>query len=84
MPEFNMPPGVSSSDIPGNSGPKYPKVKVRLTGQDGNVYNILGLVAGAMRKAKVPENEVKEFIREACSGDYAHTLMTCDDWVTIS
>jgi len=63
---------------------KYPKIKVRLTGTDGNAFAILGKVSGALRKAKVPANEVARFYASATKGDYNDLLYTCSLWVEIS
>ena len=60
--------------------PKYPKVRVKLAGRDGNAFAILGLCAEAARKAKVPPEEIKAFHAEATSGDYDHLLRTCMRW----
>lgn len=64
--------------------PRYPNIEVQLTGEDGNAYNLLGIVQRAMRRANVPETECKEFIDAAMSGDYNHLLRTCMDWVSVS
>lgn len=53
---------------------KYPKVKVRLTGQDGNAFFILGRVQSAMKKANISKEEIDKFIQEAESGDYDNLL----------
>jgi hypothetical protein len=63
---------------------KYPKIKVRLTGKDGNAFAIMGNVMSALRRAKVPAEEVKRFGEEAMSGDYDNLLQTCMRWVTVS
>lgn len=60
---------------------KYPNIKVRLTGKDGNAFFILGRVKEAMKKGKVPNDEVTAFLEEAMSGDYNHLLATCMKWV---
>jgi len=62
--------------------PKYPQVKVELTGQDGNAFFILGRVQGAAKRAKprVPREEIDAFQKEATSGDYNHLLATCMKW----
>ena len=62
---------------------KYPKIKVTLVGEDGNAFFIIGKVKQALRKAKVPEEEVKNFMTEAMSGDYDHLLQTCMKWVNV-
>lgn len=67
-----------------SSGPKFPHVKVKLVGNDGNAFAILGSVKNAMRKAKVPSEDVSAFMKEAMSGDYNHLLATCTEWVDVS
>jgi len=63
---------------------KYPHVKVRLTGTDGNAFAILGKVAAALRRAGASKDDIKSFQNEATSGDYSHLLATCSAWVTVS
>lgn len=65
------------------SGPKYPDVTVQLTGEDGNAFAILGRMQRALRKAKVPPEEIKQFMDDATSGDYDHLLTTCMKWVDV-
>jgi hypothetical protein len=55
---------------------KYSHVHVRLLGQDGNAFFILGRVSAALRKAGVPQEEIEDFLSEATSGDYDHMLQT--------
>jgi hypothetical protein len=63
---------------------KYPNVQVQLTGNNGNAFNILGAVTGAMRESgEVPEAEILEFFKEATDGDYDHLLRTCMEWVDV-
>ncbi len=64
--------------------PKYPEIEVELSGVDGNVFSILGKVRSALRKAKVPNEDIQEFTDEATSGDYDHALQTCMDYVDVS
>lgn len=63
---------------------KYPHVEVQLTGGDGNAFAIIGAVNRALRRAKVPKEEIDEFNREARSGDYDHLLRTCMKWVEVA
>jgi hypothetical protein len=63
---------------------RYPKVKVKLVGQDGNAFVIMGKVTRAMRKAGVPEDQVQAYVDEAKRGNYAHLIGTTMDWVTVS
>ena len=60
---------------------KYPHVSVKLVGEDGNAFAILGRVTKAMRKAQVDPTEIKAFQNEATSGDYDHLLATVMRWV---
>ena len=61
--------------------PKYPNIKVKLVGEDGNAFFILGRVNAALRKGGVSEAERKEFQRQATSGDYSNLLCVCMAWV---
>jgi len=63
--------------------PKYPKIKVKLVGNDGNAFAILGAVRKAMRKANLPTEELDAFTKEATSGDYNNLLATCMKWVDV-
>lgn len=62
--------------------PKYPQVEVKMVGEDGNAYSILGRVARAMRREGISEDEINVFRAEAKSGDYNHLLATVMNWVT--
>ena len=62
---------------------KYPDIKVQLTGNDGNAFYIMGAVQRALRKAKVPEDEVKEYLAESTSGNYDNLLATACRWVDV-
>jgi hypothetical protein len=63
---------------------KYPNVKVKLVGSNGNAFAILGKVKNALYKAKVPSAEISAFLVEAKSGDYDNLLTTCCKWVDVS
>lgn len=63
--------------------PKYPDVKVKLTGRDGNAFAILGSVQSAMKRAKLPDAEIKQFMDEAMGGDYDNLLRVCMAWVNV-
>ena len=70
--------------------PKYPDIVVRLSGTDGNAFAIIGAVRRALKNARdgqgnrmVSENELKQFITEATSGDYDHVLATAMRWVEV-
>lgn len=62
---------------------KYPKIAVQLTGQDGNAFNIMAIVArGLSRNGHA--DEVEAFMEEAMSGDYDNVLATAMRWVSVS
>ena len=62
---------------------KYPKIKVKLTGADGNAFAIIGKVRKALLEAKISSKEIKTFQEESMSGDYNKLLATCMKWVTV-
>ena len=63
--------------------PKYPKVKVKLSGEDGNALAIIGRVSEALRKAK-HYDQIAPFQTEAMSSTYDNVLAVCMKWVTVS
>lgn len=63
--------------------PKFPHVKVQLTGTDGNAFMILGRVSGALKDAGIPKEDRDTFMKEATSGDYDNLLATCIKTVTV-
>ena len=62
---------------------KYPNITVRLVGDDGNAFYILGKVQKALKRNNIPEEEIDKFMEEAKSGDYNHLLNTCMEWVNV-
>ena len=56
--------------------PTYPEVEVRLIGEDGNAFAVIGKVVAALRAGGVPAEEVAAFQADAMSGDYDHLLET--------
>lgn len=64
--------------------PKYPNVKVQLSGTDGNGLAILGRVDAAMKKAGIDGEERKAFLVEATRSNYDHLLQTAIEWVEVS
>jgi hypothetical protein len=67
-----------------NTEVKYPHVKVKLVGRDGNAFAILGRVTKEMRRHGLDDAEVKAFMAEATSGDYNNLLATAMRWVSVS
>ena len=60
---------------------KYPNIRVKLVGEDGNAFAIMGRVDRALRKARVSMTERNAYRNEAMSGDYNHLLATTMKWV---
>jgi len=56
-------------------GTKSDKPRLRLVGEDGNAFAILGRAHQAARHAGMPEDEWKKIQAEATSGDYNNLLM---------
>lgn len=63
--------------------PRYPDIRVKLIGEDGNAFTILGKVTRALREAGVSAEERQRFMFEAQSGDYDNLLRTVMNWVTV-
>ena len=57
-------------------------VEVKLVGEDGNAFAILGKVSNALRKADHVDL-AEEFMAEATSGDYDHLISTCVEYVEV-
>ena len=60
-----------------------PRPVVKLVGEDGNAYSILGRCQAAMRKVGWQREQISLFQKEAMSGDYDQLLRTvvkyCDE-----
>jgi len=61
----------------------HPEVTVKLVGEDGNAFAILGRVRAALKEAGCTPKEVQEFTDEATNGDYSHLLQTVCRWVSV-
>ena len=70
--------------------PKYPDVRVRLVGNDGNAFSIMGRVQDALarylrRNTEMTAQEIQAekdaYWREATSGDYDNLLRVTMQWV---
>jgi len=62
---------------------KYPEIKVKLTGNDGNAFAIMASVRKALKRAMVPADEIAEYVKESTSGDYDNLLRVAMSWVTV-
>ena len=50
---------------------KYPDITVRLVGENGNIFNLIGITAGALRDARVPREEIDAF-RDAVRSSHSY------------
>lgn len=62
--------------------PKY-DISVKLVGENGNAFNIIGKVRKEMKRNGVSNDEIDLFINEAMSGDYNNLLRTCMKYVNV-
>lgn len=62
---------------------KYPTINVKLVGEDGNAFFIIGKVKKTLQKEGVNSSKISEFVKDAMSGDYDHVLQTCMAWVNV-
>jgi hypothetical protein len=62
---------------------KYPDIEVKLVGEDGNAFAIMGRVMNALKSAGVSKEEVDAYYAESTSGDYEHLIATAANWVTV-
>jgi hypothetical protein len=61
----------------------FPDVQVRLVGEDGNAFAILGRVQKALKRGGASAEQVSEFLKEAMSGDYDNLLQVVMRWVEV-
>lgn len=62
---------------------KHPDISVQLTGQDGNVFNLMGVVIKALRN-NGSGDEVDDFISEVTSSkSYHEALAVMMQWVDV-
>ena len=61
---------------------KKQKPTVKLSGQDGNAFFILGKVNKALKRSGM-DKEAKEFMKEATKGDYDHLIQTAMKFVEV-
>lgn len=65
-----------------DSGPKFPDVRVKLVGEDGNVFAIIGRVCRALRQGGANDADVKAFTDEIqAAGSYDDALAVVMRWV---
>lgn len=62
---------------------KYPNITVKLVGNNGNAFSIIGNISTALRRNGVDKVEIDTFTEEAMSGDYNNVLVTAMKWVNV-
>lgn len=61
----------------------YENVTVKLVGEDGNAFAILGRVQSALRRGGASQEAIADFVKEATEGDYDHLLRTVLKYVNV-
>jgi hypothetical protein len=74
---------VESNPINIHSGPKYPRVKIQMTGSYGGFYPTVAAVQAAMLRAGIPLQELSSFCPEATEADEDSIQRTCLRWVQV-
>jgi hypothetical protein len=59
------------------------KPTVKLIGQDGNAFAILGRVKKALMQAGADKEYVDKYLKEATSVDYDHLLVVSMEYVDV-
>jgi hypothetical protein len=68
-----------------NINARFPDITVPLTGEDGNIFSIMGRVTKAMRREGVEKKVINDFVEElGKSGSYDDALQTVMKWVDVS
>ncbi len=76
---------LAPTNDPGTpSAPRYPGVKVKLSGSNGNAFAILGACQRVASRAGVSDVELRDFSKQAMDGDYDHLLRVCMCWFDVS
>ena len=57
-------------------------IKVKLVGEDGNAFAILGKVKQALRRAG-KDDLATQYIKEATTGDFDHLLQVTMEYVDV-
>lgn len=60
---------------------KFPSATMRLVGEDGNAYSIMGRATKALKAAGATKADTDAYLAEAMSGDYGNLLRTTMLWV---
>jgi len=56
---------------------------VKLIGEDGNAFAIMGKVSKALKRAGADKEFIDEYLRKSMSGDYDHLLSIAMEYVDV-
>jgi len=59
------------------------KPTVKLIGQDGNAFAVMGSVKRALKNAGADKEYIDKYISEATSGDYDHLLAVSMRYINV-
>jgi hypothetical protein len=59
------------------------KPTVKLIGEDGNAFAVMGSVKNALRQAGADQEYIDKYLKEATSGDYDHLLVVSLEYVDV-
>lgn len=66
------------------SVPKFPTIEVQLSGEDGNVFAVIGRVTSAMRRGGVSKEAIGQFTKEVTASEsYDQALECVMRWVLV-
>jgi hypothetical protein len=57
--------------------------KVRLIGEDGNAFAVLGKVSKALKSAGADKDYIDQYLNKAMSGDYDHLLGVTMEYIDV-
>jgi len=60
------------------------KPELKLTGQDGNAFFIIGKAIREAKRAGWSKEKIKEFQNKAMSGDYNNVVTTCMNYFDVT
>jgi len=60
------------------------KPEVKLVGEDGNAWSIMGRVSKALRNAGADKEYIDEYTKKSTSGDYDNLLRIAMEYVDVS
>ena len=59
-------------------------IEVKLIGEDGNAFNLMGIVSKAMRRNGISKDEIEQFQNEVTSSNsYDEALQVMMRWVDV-